>query len=296
MPNVNNTPDQDQPNANLTGGAWLLADLMLNIWALTIVKVLGLGYPTAQIVFLRASVGLMFMLPWIWKSRDKFFGIDQLQLHALRILFSTLALTTSFFAIARLPFALFTAVSFTRPIITMILAMVFLNEIVAKPRWIAAALAFVGVLIAVQPGVTPFSWGLPAIFLTVLFGTSAIIVTRLLAGTPLVVMMTFYTAGLTILTPPFAWLTWSPIASGHILPLLAIGVFSQAAQFCFLKAHGRAEAGFLAILGYLSLLLTTAIGYFVFNEVPSTAFAIGASIIVAATAWITGSERRRSRN
>lgn len=270
--------------------------MALNIWALTIVKALGLDYPAAQIVFLRASTGLLLMLPWAWRARGSFAQIEQLHLHAFRVLFSTLALTTSFYAIARLPFALFTAISFTRPIITMIMAMVFLKEVVTGRRWVAAAIAFVGVLIAVEPGALPFTWGLPAMFLTVLFGTSAIILTRRLRGTPTVVMMLFYTAGLTLLTAPFAYYFWTPIAESHLVPLLAIGVFSQCAQFCFLQAHGRAEAGFLSILGYLSLLLTTGVGYFVFDEVPSIAFGLGALLIVAAAIWTSLSHRKVEQN
>ncbi|MEM8540026.1 MAG: DMT family transporter [Pseudomonadota bacterium] len=279
-------------NSNLSGGAWLLADMALNIWALTIVKALGLDYPAAQIVFLRASIGLLIMLPWVWRARGSFAQIDQLHLHAFRVLLSTLALTTSFYAIARLPFALFTAISFTRPIITMIMAMIFLKEVIIGRRWVAAAIAFIGVLIAVEPGALPFTWGLPAMFLTVLFGTSAIILTRRLKGTPTVVMMLFYTVGLTLLTAPFAYYFWTSIAEDHLAPLLAIGLFSQCAQFCFLQAHGRAEAGFLSILGYLSLLLTTAVGYLVFDEVPSVAFGLGALLIVTAAIWTTLSHQK----
>lgn len=184
-----------------------------------------------------------------------------------------------------------TAISFTRPFLTMVLAVIFLNEVVARRRWMAAGVAFIGVLIAVQPGSVAFNWGLPAMGLAVLFGTSAVILTRRLAGTPVVVMMVFYTAGLAILTAPFALADWTPIAPGHLLPLLAVGVFSQSAQFCFLRAHNLAEAGFLSILGYLSLLLTAAVGYVVFGEVPTPALAIGAVLIVGAAVATTVQRR-----
>ncbi len=271
---------------------WLLTDMALNIWALTIVKALGLGYPASQIVFLRATVGLVLVLPWAWHTRGDFRHLDRLHLHGLRVLFSTLALATGFFAIARLPFALFTTISFMRPVVMMVMALIFLGEIVPRYRWAAATLAFIGVLIAIQPGKMLVSWGLPAIFLAVIFGTSAIILTRMLAGTPTVVMMVFYTAGLSVLTAPVALLSWTPVAQDHLFPLLAIGVFSQSAQFCFLQAHARAEAGFLAVFGYLSLILTTGVGYFVFNEVPTLTFGLGAGFIVASTLWITLAERQ----
>lgn len=261
--------------------------MSLNIFALGIVKALGLGYPAVQLVFLRALTGLVLMAPFIWRGRAAFQGLTHLRLHGLRIVFSTLALTFGFFAIARMPFALFTAISFTRPVVTMVLVLIILKEAVPRQRWFAAALAFAGILIAVEPGAVAFNWGIPAAFATVLFGTSAIILTRQLSGTPVVVMMTFYTAGLTLLTAPFALAGWTPIADGDLWPLLAIGLCAQAAQFCFLQAHYRAEAAFLSVLGYLSLVFSTVAGVLFFDEVPTVPFWIGAALIVAAAVWTT---------
>lgn len=278
---------EDTAARNMSGGAWLIADMGLNILALTIVKALGLGYPAVQLVFLRAVTGLIVMMPFIWRDRQTFRMVDRLPLHAMRVVLSALALTTSFFAIARMPFALFTAISFTRPVVTMVLALLFLKEFVPRRRWWAAGVAFVGVYVAVDPALVTPNWGLPAAFMTVLFGTSAIILTRKLSDTPVVVMMTFYTGGLTILTTPVTLAVWTPIALDHLLPLLAIGLFAQCAQFCFLQAHIRAEAAFLSVLGYLSLVITTVVGYLVFSEVPTAAFFTGACLIIAAAAWTT---------
>ena len=57
---------------NLKGGAWLIADMALNIWALSIVKWLGADYPSTQIVFLRALVGLVLIAPAAWRQRAVF--------------------------------------------------------------------------------------------------------------------------------------------------------------------------------------------------------------------------------
>jgi S-adenosylmethionine uptake transporter len=271
---------------------WLLADMSLNIFALTIVKALGLGYPATQIVFLRACVGMIILLPWAVYSYKSFLRVEQLNLHALRIGLSAMALTASFFAVSRLPFALVSTISFTRPILTMVMAIIFLKETVSRRRWIAAAIAFVGVLIAVQPSNIAFTWGLPAMGLAVFCGTSAIIVTRKLVKAPTIVMMVFYTAGLTILTVPFAVQNWVTIPPAHVAPLLAIGAFAQCAQFCFLYAHTRAEAGFLAVLGYFSFVLSTAIGYLYFDEIPSLELWFGAALIIGSALWTTLTARR----
>ena len=275
-------PNAARPDRSFSGALWLLTDMSLNIWALTIVKALGLGYPVFQIVFIRALTGLVLMLPFIYVQRASFRNLAQLPLHGLRILFSTLALSANYYAVAHLPFALFSALAFTRPIFTIFLAGLILREVIPRQRWGAAALAFLGVLIALRPGSFTMNSGVPATFAMVIFGTLAIITMRKMDAVPTVVMMTFYTLGLSLVTAPIAWATWTPLAPGHALPLLAVGAFAQAAQFCFLMAHRRARASFLAVLGYLSLILTTAVGYVVFDEVPTISFAIGAALIVFA--------------
>ncbi len=261
--------------------------MALNIWALSIVKALGLGYPAFQLVFLRAGVGLLLMLPWILRYRRAFLGLPDLRLHALRVVFSAVALTASFFAISRLPLALFTAIGFTRPILTMIAAAWLLREVITRDRWIAAVVGLVGVVIAVDPSHVTGGWGLAAQALVVFAGTGAVIATRRLVAAPTVVMMTFYTAGLVIITAPFAALGWQPVPPGQWPVLLAIGVFAQSAQFCFLRAHRFGQAGFLAVLSYASLVFSTTVGYLVFDEFPKPGFWAGAALIIAATLWIT---------
>ena len=196
----------DEPTRdNLRGGAWLIADMSLNIWALSIVKWLGAGYPATQVVFLRALIGLLLIAPLIWRDRAMFRALPDLPMHALRIILSVITLTASFFAISRVPLALFTAIGFTRPLVTMVMAAVLLREFIGPRRWLAAGIALIGVLIAVSPGSVSWNWGLAALGIVVLTGSGAVIATRRLREAPAIVMMAFYTAGLTIFTAPLRW-------------------------------------------------------------------------------------------
>jgi len=269
----------------MSGGAWLLADMGLILCAQSIVKHLGLEYSSGQLVFFRALTGLVVMLPWIISSAGLFRQVDRLPLHLMRVAASTIALTAGFFAIARLPLALITVVNFTRPILTMVMAVLVLREVIGPRRWIAAAIAFTGVVIAVSPGSVAFSWALFSLGIAAFSGTSAIIITRLLNDVPTLVMMTFYSGGLTLLILPLALWTWTPVGSGNLIPLIAIGICAQGAQLCFLKAHRKAAAAFLSVLSYLSLPLSAGIGYFVFGEVLSFEFLAGAALIMASTLW-----------
>lgn len=271
------------PQENLRAGLWLIADMSLNVWAISIVKSLGGGYPSWQIVFLRALVGLVLLMPWAWRERSAFLVIDNWGLQLLRVALSTITLTSSFFAVARLPLALFMTMNFTRPLLLIVMVAMFLGEKIPVMRWVAGAVGLVGVFVALNPDNVPWSWGLLAVTITVVSGTAAIVVTRKLKGTPTVVMMAFYTGGLALLTAIPAVNTWVPIASEHLPFLLSVGVFSQCAQFCFLKAHWLGDAGFLGPLGYTSLIISGAVGFFIFAEVPTVNTIFGAGIIVLAT-------------
>ncbi len=285
------TPDPARDQ--IRGGAWLIADMSLNIWALSIVKWLGAGYPSVQIVFLRALVGLALIAPLIWHGRARFRALPDMRLHLARVGLSVITLSASFYAIARVPLAVFTAVGFTRPLVTMVMAALLLREEIGRRRWIAACIALAGVLVAVEPGATGWSPGLAALVVVVLAGSGAVIATRSLRDAPAVVMMTFYTAGLALVTAPLALARWQPVETGHLLPLLLVGAFAQSAQLCFLRAHYHGSAGVLSVLGYLSLVLSVGTGWLVFGEVPGPAFGLGAALVIGAALWANADLRRR---
>lgn len=290
--------NSDPPRDNLRGGAWLIADMSLNIWALSIVKWLEADYPATQIVFIRAAVGLILILPLIWMNRVEFRRIEHLLLHLLRVALSVITLTASFFAISRVPLALFTTINFTRPVVTMVMASLVLGETIGRRRWMAAAVAFLGVLVAANPRDVSWSIGLAALILVVFSGSAAIIATRRLRSAPPIVLMTFYTAGLAFCTAPFATAFWVDIDPGHIVALLAVGAFAQGAQLCFLNAHFHGEAGFLSVLGYLSLVLSVGVGFLVFQETPALSFGAGAVLVIGAAIWVVlrpGTDRPKQR-
>lgn len=285
----------DDQRDNLRGGAWLIADLSLNIWSLSIVKWLGAEYAPAQTVFFRAIVGFALILPLIWMQRGAFRRIPDPGLHALRVGLSIVTLLASFYALARIPLALFTSVGFTRPIITMLMAAALLGERIGPRRWLAVALALTGALIAAAPASAEWSGGLAAMLVVVVGGSGAIIATRRLRDAPPVVLMTFYTAGLAAATLPLALWSWTPPPAQHLGPLLAIGALAQAAQVCFLRAHYLGDAGFLSILAYLSLIFSVTVGYVVFGETITLTFVIGASLVLGAAVWTTLLERAGRR-
>ena len=110
--------------------------------------------------------------------------------------------------------------------------------------------------------------------------TDYVIQTRALRQENTTVMMVFYTVGLAVITAVPAIWTWKPVAPLDWGPLLAIGLLAQMGQYCFLRAYRIADASVLAPVGYLSILFVTAVGYFLFDEVPETRVVLGIAIIL----------------
>ena len=102
-----------------------------------LVKAIGDTFSSAQIVFLRGAVGLLLIIPFVWRYRFAALQFSNLRLHLLRALFGVLAMACQFFAYARLPLAEATAYSFTMPLFLTFLAAVFLRETIGKTIWVA---------------------------------------------------------------------------------------------------------------------------------------------------------------
>lgn len=301
---MSSQPDQDLPlqaeeerqKANREGVVWVLADMLLVSGGMTaLVKAQGMVYPAFQLVFIRSLIGLLFILPLIWRHRRQIRHTKHPWKNVSRISCNAIALTSQFMAYTLLPLAVVNALSFSRPLVTMAMAVAFLGETVSRLRWVGAAFAFAGVLVMLAPGGVKWNLGLLAVFATVIFGSLAIIQTRMLRDENTTVMMVFYTVGLAVITAVPAIFVWQPVKTFDWVPLLGIGLLAQAGQYCFLRAYRLADASVLAPIGYLSIVVTTAAGYIFFGEVPDQRIVIGAIVILAALQTTAYLERRAKR-
>ena len=212
--------------SDYAGAPWLLADMVLITCMTVIVKLQGASYPAAQLVFLRALIGALLIAPLVWRHRQDVVAMQRPWRNAARVACNAIALTCNFVALANLPLALVTAISFTRQPVTMLLAVTFLREKVRPLAWVGTGLAFCGVLVMIGPVALVPGLGLLAAFGSVLFGSMAAIQTRALRAESAVVMMLFYVVGLLLLTAVPAWLFWVPVQGADLPALFAIGLLA----------------------------------------------------------------------
>ena len=179
-----------------------------------------------------------------------------------------IGLLASFHAVARLPLTLFTAIDLSRALAIMVMAYVVLGERVSAQRWVAGLIGLVGVLIATSPSNVPWSTGLLAAVAMVLCISGSIIVLRMMSETSPVVLISFFSVGVMVVSAPLAMGDWVALNPLQVGVLFGVSLFSQLSQYCLVRAHWLAEASVLAPLGYVSLILAVIVGYIGFSEVP----------------------------
>lgn len=135
-----------------TGVGWLLMDTTLVTIMTSLVKAGSATYLAMQMVFVRALIGLVFIIPLIWRHRAALRSPQKPLRNISRIACNTIALSANFLALGLLPLAVVNAIGFSSPAVTMFLAVFPLGETVSRVRWVGAILAFGGVLFMLAPG------------------------------------------------------------------------------------------------------------------------------------------------
>ena len=159
-------------------------------------------------------------------------------------------------------------------------------------------MGFAGVLVIVGPDL--FSSQSSALgkgigLVAAVFAAFALMFLRRMSGSEHALTITFYffltSTALALLTLPF-W-PWPMPTRGQWLLLGMTGVFGVFGQLAMTWSYHHAETSLIAPLDYLNLLVATAIGFYVFGEVPQVSTWIGAPLVIAAGAIILWREYRK---
>ncbi len=260
-------------------------------------KVLSQSVNPLQIAWLRQLgllSGVIVMLTWkgprILRSRFPL-------LQVCRGLTVVVAATSFLFAIAYVPLADATAVSFVAPFIVIVLAGLLLGEAVGLKRWIAVTLGFAGTMIIIRPGFNAFH---PAIFLVLLsgaaFGIRQIISRRVSGSDPLVTTVTYtaLTAAILLSLPlPFIWT--NPADLPQLLMMVGISIIAGSGELSIMRALDVGEAVVLSPLQYTLIIWSTLWGFSIFAHLPDTWTLVGTAIIVASGIYSLYHETRLAR-
>ncbi len=213
-------------------------------------------------------------------------------LHVGRTLCGVIGVTLMFAAVAAIPLADATAISFLNPVFGMILAIPLLGEKVGKWRWLAAVIAFAGALILIRPGAGSVQIGaILALGAALALGLELTFIKRLSGRErPVQILFINNTIGLTIISVAVLGVWQSP-TQAQWMALAGLGFIMAAAQACFVNAMARADASFVTPFSYLTLVFAALYDLAVFGTMPTGLSLLGAGIIIAGAALMAWRER-----
>jgi drug/metabolite transporter (DMT)-like permease len=237
----------------------------------------------------RYAVAALVVLPVAaFQHGRRIFPQRNLGPHILRTIFLVSAMTLFFIAISTTSLATATSAYFVAPIVTALLAVLFLKERLTQRKIVALVLGFAGAMIILRPASDLDTGVLLAMGSGTLFALYAITTRQASQQSDPVRTLAFQCAfGAVLLTPQAIW-TWSTPVPDEYLLFLGMGVVSAISHLLSIIAFRFAQASTLAPLVYLELVSASLIGYFIFDEIPDLAVWIGAGVIVASGLLLTG--------
>jgi drug/metabolite transporter (DMT)-like permease len=280
--------------APVRGALWMTAAGISLTAMSAVVRILADGgMHTFEIVFYRATMGIVAMTPWL--IRNGFGGMRRSNAPAYfgRAFCALLSSICFFSAVAMLPLADVTALLFTRPLWAALLSMLFLHEIVARRRWTAMAAGFAGVLIMIRPGFVDLNLGVWLAIASAGLAAGSAIFIKFLAQTESPDAITVYyavwlapmaavLAAFVIHVPSWTELGWC----------LALGFLGATGQRAMSRSFAAADVSYVLPFDFTRLIFAAALGYALFGQMPVIWTGIGGTVIFAATILLARRETR----
>ncbi|MEM1432114.1 MAG: DMT family transporter [Pseudomonadota bacterium] len=202
--------------------------------------------------------------------------------HLMRSVCGWLGVTSMFAAVAQMPVAEATAISFLSPLVAMALAVGMLGERIGLRKVLAAGCAVAGAVLILRPGSEAFQIaGLFALAAALFMGLETIFIKRLSDTEPtLRVLLINNLIGAT-LSAGVAALVWTAPTPVQWALLVAIGVVMVSAQVMFIQSMKRGDASFVAPAFYSVLLFASLYDYAIYGVVPNLTGTLGGLLILA---------------
>lgn len=253
----------------------------------SLVRIITVELHPLQVSALRFLWALPIMLPLLMRGRGAVLKTRRHGLHFATAMLTVIMTASLFIALAQMPMAEATALNFTAPLFTTIIAALLLKERVEFARWGATVIGFIGVLIILRPGFSD----IPLVALLPIFGAFLLAwwfigVKRLSSSestATIVMYQTLWSALVLALVAVPVWITptWTTLGFSA-----AMGVLGTTGIVCTSRAFSLAEASAIAPLDYLRLPFIASIAFLVFGEVPDGVSVIGALIITVSAIYI----------
>lgn len=281
-------------SANVRGALWMLASAVSFTLMTSLIKFLGDDYSPALQTFYRQAAGLLVLAPLILRDPAGAFRTTRPGILLFRSLAGTLGMVLAFWAYQQMPLADANALSFTRTLWIVPLAIFVLREKTGPWRLGATLVGFVGVLIMLQPSIAnAVGWPAAAALTSALLFAMTVTGMKFMTRDHSVTVLIVWSAVLgLVFATPLAILEWRWPTPLDLALLAAMGVLGLATQTCYIKGMALGDAAAMAPIDYTRLVFAILFGFLLFHEIPNLITMVGALIVIGSTLVITLRELR----
>lgn len=260
-----------------------------------LVRHLSAEHHPVQVAFFRNIFSLLFMVAVFRGAGLSSLRSPQLGMHVLRSLSAIAAMMCWFTALALMPLAEATALSFTSPLFATAGAALILGEAVRLRRWSAVAAGFIGALILLRPGLETVTPAAILALVAAFFIASSGLFVKFLSrrDSPLTIAMFMAVLTTPISLIPALWVWTAPDAE-TLLWCLLLGAAASGVQLFYANALSLAEISAVLPFDFSRLIFTALAAFMVFGETPDHWTWVGAAVIFSATLYTARREARVS--
>ena len=278
-------PTQRKPcglSATLRGVLWMIGTLLFFSLMAVTARELSNEMHTVEILVFRNAIAVAVVAPFILGKGLARLKTRNIKLHLTRAVLQLGGQFSWIYGITLLPLAEVTALEFTVPLWTLILAVLFLGETASRAKIIATAAGLIGVAVILRPGIEAVS----PVALLVLAGAGCFagssVLVKYLTRTEDATMIVFYmnVLQLPIVTIP-ALFVWVHPSLADWPWIMAWGLAGLGAHYTMARGLNLADITLIFPLDFLRLPLIAFVGWMFYAEALDPWTALGAVIIFA---------------
>ena len=272
---------------NMQGALWLVSGGFIFTSNSAMIRLLSTEIESVQTAFFRAFFSVLLLAPMMLTGRVKPWQSERIQGHFWRTAMGTTSMVLGFYAVSMLPLADATALAFSQPLFSVVLAALVLREKVRWRRWSATIIGFIGVLVMVRPGSGSLQPGAAVALLNALASATSILLVRRLSDSekPLMILTQFALFSTLLLAGPAIWFWKWPSAWGWALAI-GVSISATIGQYFWVQAFAVGEMSAVAPFDYLRLPFAVFVGWMIWSEMPVIWTYVGAAIVIASALYI----------
>lgn len=274
-------------------GSQILSSLFFSILGMEI-KFFSNEINIESIVFYRCLFGFLVISCVILINTNRFslLKTENFKIHFLRAIFGTGAMLFGYSALKYVPLAQATAIGFVKIFFVIILATLFLKEKLKKSNLLLAIFGFLGVYLSVNPDSLNNLYGSFLCLIASAFVAGGIISISFLSKREETLSILFYNSFLSALITLMIFNNSIKLLTlTNYYGILIICITALSGQFFNIFSYREGKTSRIVIIGYIRILFSFLLGFFILGEKLDTIQILGLLIIILTTLF-TAKENR----